>query len=191
MKRLFISLLAVTATLFVSAQDVIFLGANDSIVAKVISVGINEITYQKWTNLEGPVYSMPIDQIAAIRYSNGTYDFFNIKPAPVAQTTSSTTSVIRSGNTYMYGDLVMGKSAFENWLQENNCPVAYQQFSSGLNLSKAGWLMMSLGLALDLGSVIITAALKNTPGPSSAAIALFHLQEVVSEVVTLMMLYQR
>ena len=138
MKRLFLTLLVVSTTLFATAQDVIFLSESDSIVAKVITVGSSEITYQKWTNLQGPIYSMSINQIAAIRYSNGTYDFFNSKPTPVVVNTSNMPALIRSGNTYMYGDLVMNKDAYGKWLNEQNCPAAYQQFTSGLHTAMGG-----------------------------------------------------
>ena len=161
MKRIFITLLAVIATMLVSAQDVIFLGANDSIVAKVVSVGTSEITYHKWTNLQGPIYSMPINQIAAIRYENGTYDFFNNKTTPETKSTNSALSVIRSGNTYMYGDLFMNKYAFEDWLKEQNCSAAYTHFSSGRKTANAGWALMATGLMADLVGTIITVKSKS------------------------------
>ena len=161
MKRLFITLFAVFATLFAFAQDVIFSGESDSIVAKVISVGTSEITYQKWTNLQGPIYSLPINQITAIRYENGTFDYFNNKTEPVIQNTNTVPSLIRSGNTYMYGDLMMNKGAYAKWLNEQNCPSAYQQFNSGWNLSKGGWFMMGIGLGLDLVSIALSATNKS------------------------------
>ena len=142
------------------AQDVIFLGANDSIVAKVISVGTSEITYQKWTNLQGPVYSMSINQIAAIRYANGTYDFFKNTSAQEVANTSNLPSVIRDGNTYIYEDSRMNKIEFEAWLKEKDCPAAYQQFYSGHKAATGGWFLMVVGLGLDLGSVIVSATNK-------------------------------
>jgi hypothetical protein len=41
-----------------NAQDVIILEGNDSIVAKVLSIGTSEINYRRWNNLEGPIYSI-------------------------------------------------------------------------------------------------------------------------------------
>ena len=167
MKRLFITLLAVSATLFASAQDVIFLGANDSIVGKVISIGTSEITYKKWTNLEGPIYSLSINQIAAIRYANGTYDFLNNKTSPVVTNTNNAVSVIRSGNSYMYGDLVMNKGEFEDWLKEQNCSAACMQFTSGRKTANAGWALMATGLMADLVGTIIVVKAKNVSGPGA------------------------
>lgn len=171
MKRFIFTLLTATATLFASAQDVIFKSENDSIVAKVISVGTSEITYQKWSNLQGPIYSMSINQIAAIRYANGTYDFFNTKPVSVVANLNNIPSLTRSGNTYIYGDLVMNKSAYENWLKEQNCQAAYKQFLSGRSLAGGGWFMLVLGLGLDLGSAIMIVTNKSN-NINPAAIAL-------------------
>ena len=171
MKRLLLALLVTSATLFATAQDVIFLSESDSIVAKVITVGTSEITYQKWTNLQGPIYSMSINQIAAIRYANGTYDFFTNKRAPVVVNATNIPVLTRSGNTYMYGDLVMNKDAYRNWLNEQNCPAAYKQFYSGQSTAMAGWFIMVAGLALDLGSILLSIT-NNNGSTNPVAIAM-------------------
>ena len=57
-------------------------------------------------------------------------------------------------------NLVMNKGQYGEWLKDQNCPTAYQQFESGLKLANGGWFMMALGLGLDLGSVIISATNK-------------------------------
>ena len=169
MKRLFITMLVGAMALLTLAQDVIFLGVNDSIVAKVLSIGTSEITYQKWVNLQGPTYSLPINQVAAIRYANGSYDFFidkTYKASSVVANINNAASVIRSGNTYVYGDLVMDKYEFENWLSEHNCPAAYMEFSSGKKTATAGWVLMTTGLMADLiGTVLFgTSKGRSTPG---------------------------
>ena len=151
-------LLVVASTLLATAQDVIFLGANDSIVAKVLSVGTSEITYKKWSNIEGPDYYISINQIAAIRYANGTYDFFNRNNTNSPQETSPSVNkmqLTRSGNTYYYGNQIMNKQATLDWLSTQDCPAAYAQFKRGLDLSQAGWFLMAIGLGLDLTGTII------------------------------------
>ena len=160
-------LFVVASTLFATAQDVIFLGANDSIVAKVVLVGSSEITYKKWSNLEGPDYSISINQIAAIRYANGTYDFFNKNNTNSPQETSPSANrmqLIRSGNTYYYDNQVMNKQATLEWLSTQNCPAAYEQFRSGMRTANAGWALMATGLMADLvGTLIILIRGKSVP----------------------------
>ena len=166
MKRIVIMLLVVASTLLATAQDVIFLGANDSIVAKVLSVGTSEITYKKWSNLEGPDYSISVNQIAAIRYANGTYDFFNSKNTSSQQETSSSANkmqLTRSDNTYYYGNQVMNKHETLEWLSTQNCPAAYEQFRSGMRTANAGWALMATGLMADLVGTLILTRGKNVP----------------------------
>ena len=167
MKRIVIMLFVVASTFFATAQDVIFLGANDSIVAKVVLVGSSEITYKKWSNLEGPDYSLSINQIVAIRYANGTYDFFNTKNTNLSQETSPSANrmqLIRSGNTYYYDNQVMNKQATLEWLSTQNCPAAYEQFRSGMRTASAGWALMATGLMADLvGTLILLTRGKSVP----------------------------
>ena len=150
-------LFVVASTLFATAQDVIFFGSNDSIVAKVVSIGTSEITYQKWSNLEGPSYSIKTEQIVAIRYANGTYDFFNNKEIETTQATSSNDEILltRSGNTYYYEGLVMNKKETLRWLETQNCPYAYEQFRKGLITANVGWGLFGAGFAVGiLGSAL-------------------------------------
>ena len=160
--------LVVVSALCATAQDVIFLGANDSIAAKVLSVGTSEITYQKWSNLEGPIYSIPVNQIAAIRYMNGTYDFFNTMNSKTKQEVLPNKNMmllIRSGNTYYCGNQVMNKQAMLEWLSTQDCPAAFNQFSVGYRTASAGWFLMGFGLGLDLvGTIILARSSSNKAG---------------------------
>lgn len=144
------------------AQDVIFRSANDSIVAKILTVGTTEITYKKWNNLDGPVYSILIDDVAAIRYKNGSYDFFTKKKKslPKQTTVVNTNHLTRDGNTYIYGDLIMNKREMDEWLQEQNCIAASSLFSRGLTTAYAGWALMVGGLSLDLIATIMNFTAK-------------------------------
>lgn len=58
------------------SQDIIIKRTGDDIEAKVTEVGQSEIKYRKFDNQEGPVYSIPVSEVAAIRYENGTNDVF-------------------------------------------------------------------------------------------------------------------
>ena len=162
MKRIILMISIVSLSLLAMAQDVIFRNSTDSIVAKVLSIGTKEITYQKWSNLEGPIYTILIKDVAAIRYANGSYDFFNNKTSP-AVANDDFTPVVRTGNTYMYGDLVMNNNSFEDWLKEQNCSAAYTQFSAGRKTANAGWALMITGLLMDITGTILAVKVRNAP----------------------------
>lgn len=72
------------------------------------------------------------------------------KPAVAAKGTL----LVCSGNTYYYGEKeVMKKSQMLDWYARHNCQQAYDQFSQGLKLAKAGWACLGIGVGLDLGAI--------------------------------------
>lgn len=164
MKKLFLLMSVIALNMICAqAQDVIFRSSSDSMQVRVLTVGTTEITYRKWNNQEGPIYSIPVNEIAAIRYANGSYDFFT--EATYTQPGSSpSTMLTRVGNTYYYNDAVMNKQATLEWLYTQNCPAAYAQFQYGRNLAVGGWLMMALGLGLDFGGIVMYLASESLRG---------------------------
>ena len=57
-----------------AAQDIITKKDATEIQAKVIKVGTSEIEYKQWSNPEGPVYTVPIEEVFTIKYENGQRD---------------------------------------------------------------------------------------------------------------------
>lgn len=154
-------------TMCLMAQDVIFRSSTDSIQAQVLTIGTTEITYRKWSNLNGPIYSMSINEIVAIRYANGTYDFFSNKSVETPEQTRQNNSILltRSGNTYIYGNQVMDKKGTLEWLYTRNCSAAYEKFLSGFQTANVGWIMMCIGLTMDIaGTIVIAKTVNSTAG---------------------------
>jgi hypothetical protein len=79
MKKKLLYFLA-TALLSISsiyAQDIITTRVGDEIQAKIIEIGANEIKYKKWTNQEGPTYTLTKTEIFMVKYQNGEKEVFN------------------------------------------------------------------------------------------------------------------
>ena len=80
----------------VSAQDMIVKKDGTVIQAKVMKVGTSEVDYKKWSNQNGPQYSIAVADILAINYQNGekeTFDNVSARPEaskPAAQPTGMT-----------------------------------------------------------------------------------------------------
>lgn len=141
-----------------NAQDVIILEGNDSIVAKVLSIGTSEINYRRWNNLEGPIYSISVSDVFAIRYSNGTYDYFskNIDNRQVVSRNEYNSIVLtRLGNTYYCDEMVMDKRETLKWLETQDCPYIYDQFRKGLKTSNIGWGLFGAGFAVGILGVAL------------------------------------
>lgn len=84
MKRLWLLLWAFSPIL-ISAQDLIVKKDGDVIQAKVLKVGSTEVEYKKWSNQDGPLYSIEIGNILAINYQNGDKESFDNVSAPTSQ----------------------------------------------------------------------------------------------------------
>lgn len=68
-----------------SAQDMIVKKDGTVIQAKVIKVGTSEVDYKKWSNQNGPQYSIAVADILAINYQNGEKETFeNVSAQPEA-----------------------------------------------------------------------------------------------------------
>ncbi len=76
MKKSLLVLLCTLSYSAISAQDIIMKKNADEIQAKVTEIGTTEIKYRKWDNLNGPVYTIPVDEVFVIKYENGTTDKF-------------------------------------------------------------------------------------------------------------------
>lgn len=59
-----------------SAQDLIVKKDGTVIQAKVTKIGTSEVEYKKWSNQDGPQYSIAVADILAINYMNGEKETF-------------------------------------------------------------------------------------------------------------------
>ena len=59
------------------AQDIITKKDGTDIQAKILEVTTSEVKYKKYSNLEGPVYTMLKSDILIVRYENGENEVFN------------------------------------------------------------------------------------------------------------------
>lgn len=66
-----------------AAQDVILKKDNTTILSKVLEITTTEIKYKKWSNQEGPTYSITRAEVTSINYQNGEVERFT---DPVANT---------------------------------------------------------------------------------------------------------
>lgn len=58
------------------SQDIITKKTNEVINAKVLEVKVLEITYKKFDNPDGPIYTILKSEVLKIQYENGTIDIF-------------------------------------------------------------------------------------------------------------------
>lgn len=77
-----------SVTLF--AQDIIVQNNGNTILSKVIEIGSTEVKYKKFSNLNGPTYTIAKAEILVINYENGEKESFS--------NAQSSGSVVNSNN---------------------------------------------------------------------------------------------
>lgn len=75
MRKLLIVFIAL-CTNNVFAQDVIVLKDGSTVISKVLEINQNDIKYKKYSNLNGPTYTINKIDIMSINYENGDRDVF-------------------------------------------------------------------------------------------------------------------
>lgn len=78
-------LLFLTGTIV--AQDVILKKDNTTVLSKVLEINSTEIKYKKWSNQEGPTYSINCSEVTRINFQNGDVEQFTnpIEPTSAPQ----------------------------------------------------------------------------------------------------------
>jgi hypothetical protein len=77
MKKVFVLFALILFGSALYAQDIITKTDGTDIQAKVTEVGDSQVTYKKYSNLEGPTYKINISDILMITYQNGEREMYN------------------------------------------------------------------------------------------------------------------
>lgn len=132
---------------FASAQDVIVKKDGTKIESKVMEVGESEVKYKKYSNQNGPLYTISTRDLQCINYEDGSKDTFvspNYNPTIVTNETASQFS----------NDQSLLKGYYVN-----------QQIRKGRALKGCGWSLCGAGLIVG---VVVAATCCD--GPEDAAI---------------------
>ena len=80
-KTIFILYLLFISLVNMSAQDVIICRNGDEMISKVLKISSSEVEYKKWSNQDGPTYTISKSEVFMIKYKNGEKDVFKETPA--------------------------------------------------------------------------------------------------------------
>ena len=80
MKKSLLLLFLFLCPVLASAQDVIVKKDGSTIISKVLEITSTEVKYKKFSNLEGPTYTLLKSEIQGINYENGEKDTFTQDP---------------------------------------------------------------------------------------------------------------
>ena len=86
MKKSILLLLCGMVFSIAQAQDVIVLKNANEIEAKVSAISPDAVTYKRWSNIDGPTYTIPKSDILYIKYQNGEKEIIQVQASKVVST---------------------------------------------------------------------------------------------------------
>lgn len=148
MKRIPLTLLCLICIYPVSAQDIITKTDGTDIQAKVTEVSQAQVSYKKYTNLDGPTYILNVSEILMITHENGEREMYNVQ-----NKTTSTPSLPQGIMTYndwsgkiSVGGVTIEKEMLDLYLS----PQDLELYKNGKTANTVGIIIGCIG-AIPLG----------------------------------------
>lgn len=142
-RRLSFIILLLAFACIAAAQDVIVKNDGSTILSKVEEISSTEIKYRRWSNQEGPMYSISRSEVSRINYQNGEVEI-------MTNETSTAENHANSGDEPVY---INGKLDWERYplhISHNGRKMsdeelrtilgkeAYEDYASAMNLNQIG-----------------------------------------------------
>ena len=89
MRKIILSLLLCLISHSLYAQDIITFRDGNSVKAKVLEITQTEIKYKRFSNLDGPLYTINKNTVTQIQYKGGDIEEFSNEPVANSSTNSS------------------------------------------------------------------------------------------------------
>lgn len=121
MKRVLILTAILFTTINIFAQDIITKRNGEEIKAKVLTINNKEINYIKWSNQNGPTYTILKSDVFMIKYENGEREIFDVpitKPEQKIQINSNFTQQQMTQNNIDFlkrEDLLKRSRLYKGW----------------------------------------------------------------------------
>ena len=143
MKRLLLCFICLLLGCVLYAQDIITQKDGTDIQAKVTEVGISQISYKKYSNLDGPTYIINKDDILMITYENGEREIYTSNNETTKK--SSLPQGLMTYNSWS-GKVSIGGVTVENeTLKLYLSPEDYRIYKNGKTTSTIGGVVGVIG----------------------------------------------
>lgn len=171
MKKVFATLMAAALMLMglqAFAQDIILKKDNTMVRAIIDEINGTEVVYHSYDNPNGPVFKLPVNQVAKIQFKNGTEQVFNNTPAPavaspyVAPGFGNQGKLVRDDDELFINGHELGdeeiKAVIGEQLWNDTFASARGQFKVGKVLTNIGIPFTAAGGGLMVAGFIVAAA---------------------------------
>lgn len=112
MKNVIITI-ALFCSLHIMGQDVIVKKDGSTILSKVLEINPSDIKYKKFSNPNGPTYTIEKSEVMSVNYENGDKDTFNTQTSPKSSQQNEESSV--SMRPITEKDKASNRAALESW----------------------------------------------------------------------------
>lgn len=152
MRKIVSLFVAIIATTMLFAQDVIVTTDSKKIEAKIVEVSSTQVKYLDFNAQDGPTFVLSADEISSIIFASGQVKVYehNSPKSVVMQPETKSEYLYRTGNTYFYDGKQMKGGIYANFLKDN-CIEAYNKYRHGHAVATAGWILLGVGVGLDVG----------------------------------------
>lgn len=99
--RLFAFITAILCTMNVQSQDILVKRSGGELQVKVLKISSEVIEYKKWSNQDGPTYTLATSEVNMIKYENGEQDVFNSDTSAEVSEDSTTTAVEKNSKGHI------------------------------------------------------------------------------------------
>jgi hypothetical protein len=168
-KYILLSVLFSFAASVAFAQDLIVKRDAEEIEAKVEEITDTHIKYHKFSNLEGPVYSVAKSEVLMIKYADGEKDVFTSTttlPTSVEPTYVGGVMTKQDGSYHINGEPIEYKDALK---YAAPYPEVVRQMEKATSLENVGSSIAGGGLTLMLVGLIYIAIDVDTLGELGGA----------------------
>ena len=162
MKKLSLLIVLLCVSFVTIAQDVIVKKDGSTIQSKGMEINETEIKYKKWSNQDGPLYSISRSEIMSISYENGEVEKFSENPNDTSdynnheQSQSHFKGAMNPKGTLGYL-AINGYKLSDEQVQNLVDPQSYQLYRKAKRQKNAGLILVCIGLAsatVGAGSLI-------------------------------------
>jgi len=131
------------------AQDVIVKKDGSTILVKVEEISTSEIKYKKWSNLEGPTYSVNKSEISRINYQNGDVEIISNAPSETPNQPNYGGGKLDIGKKNQL--TLDGRTLSESEARQLLGNETYERYLAGLGMYRTGLPFAYIGI---LGTVV-------------------------------------
>lgn len=169
MKKIGLLIVLFCVSLMTMAQDVIVKNDGTTILSKVLEISSTEIKYKKWSNQDGPMYSIDRSEVHTINYQNGETEVITKASDATKSSLPKRERMSRKGKYLTVNGHILSAEDVLTLVGEEN----YETYLSAFRQSqRGGSFLVSTGLMTVMTTLFFVGAATSRRESSTAGLAI-------------------